>query len=285
MPKPRRQKLPNLNPAKKAAKAGPIPAALSTKIELMQQMMQDPNHVHTPEMQLEMDQAMKQYAQLTGMTSEDAHTIHFGKGPISSGSEDLGTDSVRIPEDDEPLPAPSPLVELQRIEKKQQLEEAGKKASLLNPTNTGSLAPKPQPLGPLPKSQNPPLPTTTAKLFPPNPQTPINQNPPMNMMALSAAAQAKQASPAAASPMDMSALSPYSNPPMKVMDMGKLGPYSQQPAMSAPPEGQVNMQKLLTTLGMGAGGGLALEHIMKALYQKPEAQEQMYLSGPGPMVK
>ena len=67
--------------------------------------------------------------------------------------------------------------------------------------------------------------------------------------------------------------------------MGKLGPYSQQPAMSAPPEGQVNMQKLLTTLGMGAGGGLALEHIMKALYQKPEAQEQMYLSGPGPMVK
>jgi len=279
MPKPRRQKLPNLNPAKKATQAGPIPAALSTKIELMQQMMQDPNHVHTPEMQLEMDQAMKQYAQLTGMTSEDAHTIHFGKEPISSGSEDLGTDSVRIPEDDEVIPAASTLVDTK--------PKVG-----LNPTNTGPLTPKIQPLGPSPKSsntpppnQNPPLPTTPAKLFPPNPQTPINQNPPMNMMALSAAAQAKQASPAAASPMDMSALSPYSNPPMKAMDMGKLGPYSQQPAMSAPPEGQVNMQKLLTTLGMGAGGGLALEHIMKALYQKPEAQEQMYLSGPGPMVK
>ena len=267
------------------ANAQTIPPALAARIAALQKMVQDPNHVNTPEMQKMLGEAMHDYAEFTGITAEDARKIHFGEGPISGGSEDLGTDSVRIPEDDEPLPAPSSLVELQKLEKKQQLEEQAKKASLLNPTNTGSLAPKPQPLGPSPKSQNPPLPTTPTKLFPQNPQTPINQNPPMNMMALSAAAQAKQASPAAASPMDMSALSPYSNPPMKVMDMGKLGPYSQRPAMSAPSEGQVNMQKLLTTLGMGAGGGLALEHIMKALYQKPEAQEQMYLSGPGPMVK
>lgn len=271
MARPRRPRPPSLNPATTAAKAGPIPEALSTKIALMQQMMQDPNHVHTPEMQLEMDQAMKQYGELTNMTPEDARTIHFGKGPISSGSEDLGTDGVRIPEDDELVPTPSSLV--------------GTKPKVgLNPTNTKPLAPKIQPLGPSPSAKNPATPLVAAptvpKLFPQNPQAAAS---PMNMGLLNA--QPKQASPAAASPMDMSALSPYSNPPMKVMDMGKLGPYSQQPAMSAPPQDQVNMQKLLTTLGMGAGGGLALEHIMKALYQKPEAQEQMYLSGPGPMVK
>ena len=271
-------------------KAQTVPPALAARIAALQKMVQDPGHVNTPEMQKMLGEAMDDYAEFTGITAEDARKIHFGEGPISGGSEDLGTDSVRIPEDDEPLPPPSTWVEQARqetklVEEKRAAAAANQKASLLNPTNTGSLAPKPPPLGPSPKSQNPPLPTTPAKLFPQNPQTPINQNPPMNMMALSAAAQAKQASPAAASPMDMSALSPYSNPPMKVMDMGKLGPYSQQPAMSAPPEGQVNMQKLLTTLGMGAGGGLALEHIMKALYQKPEAQEQMYLSGPGPMVK
>ena len=258
------------------ANAQTIPPALAARIAALQKMVQDPNHVNTPEMQKMLGEAMHDYAEFTGITAEDARKIHFGEGPISGGSEDLGTDSVRIPEDTEPLPPPSTWVELARqetklVEEKRAAAAANQKASLLNPTNTGSLAPKPPPLGPSPKSQNP--------------QTPINQNPPMNMTALSAAAQAKQASPAAASPMDMSALSPYSNPPLKVMDMGKLGPYSQQPSMPAPSEGQVNMQKLLTTLGMGAGGGLALEHIMKALYQKPEAQEQMYLSGPGPMVK